>query len=145
MARCEHGYATIPYKYLYTTKPQTGTGAISALFHVFPYGSQNRVMQSIAFFFLLLNLLLFIILTLCAVARYTIYRGIWSSMIRHPVQSLYLGCFPMGFATIIISAVGIVYNYFGYGGKEFLYVLWALWWVDVAVSLVTCFGQLHCM
>ncbi|PAV18997.1 c4-dicarboxylate transporter malic acid transport [Pyrrhoderma noxium] len=122
-----------------------GTGAISALFHVFPYGSQNRVMQSIAFFFLLLNLLLFIILTLCAVARYTIYRGIWSSMIRHPVQSLYLGCFPMGFATIIISAVGIVYNYFGYGGKEFLYVLWALWWVDVAVSLVTCFGQLHFM
>ena len=51
----------------------------------------------------------------------------------------------MGFATIIISAVGIVYNYFGYGGKEFLYVLWALWWVDVAVSLVTCFGQLHFM
>ncbi|THH06516.1 hypothetical protein EW145_g4035 [Phellinidium pouzarii] len=51
----------------------------------------------------------------------------------------------MGFATIIISAVGIVYDYFGYGGEKFLYGLWGLWWVDVALSLVICFGQLHVM
>lgn len=66
-------------------------------------------------------------------------------MMHHPVQSLYLGCFPMGFATLIISAVGIVHNYFGFGGVRFLYVLWGLWWLDVAVSLIMCFGQLHVM
>ncbi|KAH8119506.1 voltage-dependent anion channel [Phellopilus nigrolimitatus] len=122
-----------------------GTGAISTLFHVFPYGSESRGMQTVAFFFLLLNLIFFVVLTLCGVARYTIFRGIWSSMIRHPVQSLYLGCFPMGFATILMSSVGIVYTYFGYGGDRFLYGLWGLWWIDVALSLVICFGQLHVM
>ncbi|KAL5523957.1 hypothetical protein ACEPAG_8130 [Sanghuangporus baumii] len=122
-----------------------GTGAISALFHVFPYGSEHRGMQIAALFFLILNLAFFVILTICAFARYTIYRGIWSSMIHHPVQSLYLGCFPMGFATLIIAAVGIVYEYFEFGGEGFLYAMWSLWWLDVAVSLVTCFGQLHIM
>lgn len=102
-------------------------------------------MQITALFFLVLNLVFFVILTLCAVARYSIYRGIWSSMIHHPVQSLYLGCFPMGFATLIIAAVGIVHNYFGFGGARFLYAMWGLWWLDVAISLVTCFGQLHVM
>ncbi|THH06526.1 hypothetical protein EW145_g4029 [Phellinidium pouzarii] len=122
-----------------------GTGAISILFHTFPYGTSNRGMQIVAFFFLLLNLALFIVLTIFGVTRYTTFRGLWSSMIRHPVASLYLGCFPMGFATIIISAVGIVHTYFGLGGVTFLYVLWALWWVDVALSLLICFGQLHVM
>ncbi|KAI5120292.1 hypothetical protein M0805_005798 [Coniferiporia weirii] len=122
-----------------------GTGAISALFHVFPYGSNTLGMQVIAFFFLLLNLVFFVLLTLCAIARYVVYRGIWSTMIHHPVQSLYLGCIPMGFATLLISAVGIVHTYFGYGGETFLYGLWGLWWCDVAVSLVICFGQLHVM
>lgn len=102
-------------------------------------------MQAIAFFFLALNVLFFILLTICSVARYTIYKGIWSSMIHHPVQSLYLGCYPMGFATIIISSTAVVYDYFGYGGPPFLYALWGLWWADVVVALVTCFGQLHVM
>lgn len=102
-------------------------------------------MQITALFFLILNIVFFVVLTLCAFARYTIYRGIWSSMIRHPVQSLYLGCFPMGFATILIAAVGVVYEYFEFGGEGFLYALWGLWWLDVGVSLVTCFGQLHIM
>ena len=102
-------------------------------------------MQGLAFFFLALNVAFFVVLTICSVIRYTVYRGIWSSMIHHPVQSMYLGCYPMGFATIIISATGVVYSYFGYGGPAFLYALWALWWADVVVSLLTCFGQLHVM
>ena len=51
----------------------------------------------------------------------------------------------MGFATLIIAAVGIVYDYFGFGGTRLLYALWGLWWLDVAISLVICFGQLHVM
>ena len=66
-------------------------------------------------------------------------------MMRHPVQSLYLGCYPMGFATLIIASVGIVYEHFGYGGTRFLYTLYGLWWFDVAMSLAVCFGQLHIM
>ncbi|KAI5120976.1 hypothetical protein M0805_006648 [Coniferiporia weirii] len=122
-----------------------GTGAISILFHNFPYGTTNRGMQIVAFFFLMLNFALFIIITGFGVTRYTTFRGLWASMLRHPVASLYIGCFPMGFATLIIAAVGIVYNYFGFGGNGFIYVLWGLWWLDVAVSLIICFGQLHIM
>ena len=66
-------------------------------------------------------------------------------MMRHPVQSLYLGTFPMGFATILIASVGIVHGYFGFGGEGFLYALWGMWWLDVAVSILVCFGQLHVM
>lgn len=102
-------------------------------------------MQIIALCFLLLNVVLFVIITAFAVARYTMYRGLWSSMIYHPIQSLYLGCFPMGFATIIITSIGIVYNYFGFGGTGLLYTIWSLWWVDIAASLIICFGQLHIM
>jgi len=64
---------------------------------------------------------------------------------RHPVQSLYLGTFPMGFATIIIAAIGIVRVYFDFGGDGLVWALWALWWVDVAVSIAIAFGQLHFM
>ncbi|KLO19523.1 hypothetical protein SCHPADRAFT_924438 [Schizopora paradoxa] len=122
-----------------------GTGAISALFHTFPYGSNSKAMQYIALFFLLLNLVLFTVLFLCGIARYTFFRGLWSTMMRHPVQSLYLGTFPMGFATIIMAAVGIVHGYFNFGGDGLIWALWALWWADVAVSIAIAFGQLHFM
>ncbi len=102
-------------------------------------------MQCIALFFLLLNLVIFIIFSICGIARYTFFRGLWSTMMRHPVQSLYLGTFPMGFATIIIAAIGIVRGYFDFGGDGLVWVLWGLWWADVAVSIAIAFGQLHFM
>ena len=102
-------------------------------------------MQYIALSFLILNIALFILLTSCGVARYTMFRDIWRTMIHHPVQSLYLGCFPMGFATIIMGSVAILYESFGFGGRGFLMSLWALWWLDVALALLVCFGQLHVM
>ena len=36
---------------------------------------------------------------------------IWSMMIRHPAQSLFIGCFPMGAATLINSALVSHYLY----------------------------------
>ena len=102
-------------------------------------------MQYIALSFLVLNIALFILLTSCGVARYTMFRDIWRTMIHHPVQSLYLGCFPMGFATIIMGSVAILYESFGFGGRGFLMSLWALWCLDVALALLVCFGQLHVM
>ena len=102
-------------------------------------------MQYVALFFLILNIALFILLTACGVTRYTMFRNIWRTMIHHPVQSLSLGCFPMGFATIIMGSVTVLYEYFGFGGRAFLISLWALWWLDVALALMVCFGQLHVM
>lgn len=38
-------------------------------------------------------------------ARYTLWPRIWNAMLSHPQQSLFLGTFPMGFATIINMVV----------------------------------------
>ncbi|KAI0032246.1 voltage-dependent anion channel [Vararia minispora EC-137] len=122
-----------------------GTGAISILFAGFPYGSNSLVMQAFAATFFFLNLILFLVFTLISAYRYIRYPDIWNIMIRHPVQSLYLGCFPMGAATLISVGVNIFYSDFGFGGPTFLYLLWAFWWLDVVVSAVCVFLLVHVM
>ena len=65
-------------------------------------------------------------------------------MIRHPAQSLFVGCFAMGSATVINS--GLVINQeFDFGGIGFLYFLWAMWWLDSALSFIIAFGMIYAM
>lgn len=79
------------------------------------------------------------------IMRYAIFPDIWSLMIRHPVQSVYVGCYPMGAATLINVAVGLVYQQYGFGGMPFLYFLWGMWWLDVVLSFVCAFPMIHIM
>ncbi|GJJ09822.1 hypothetical protein Clacol_004046 [Clathrus columnatus] len=79
------------------------------------------------------------------IARYTLFSGSWSDMLRHPVQSLYLGCFPMAGSTLINTALTTVNQYFGVGGYKFLYTLWAFWWLDCLISFLCCFGVVYVM
>ena len=46
-------------------------------------------------------MLLFTAFLLMSILRYTLYPEIWLAMVKHPAQSLFLGTFPMGLATII--------------------------------------------
>jgi len=80
---------------------------------------------SLAFF--LLNLILFILFSAVTFARYLLFPDVWSIMLQHPVQSLYVGTFPMGAATLISVAVSVVNGEFGFGGVSFLYFCWAAW------------------
>ncbi len=96
------------------------------------------------YIFFFLNLALFIIFNALTAARYILFPDIWSIMLRHPTQSLYLGTYPMGAATLISVAVGLIYEG-GFGGRAFLYTLWALWWLDVALSLLCTFVIVHIM
>lgn len=66
-------------------------------------------------------------------------------MLRHPVQSLYVGCYPMGAATLINVSVGLVREQYGFGGKPFLYIIWAFWWIDVVLSFICAFAVVHVM
>ncbi|KAK0463408.1 voltage-dependent anion channel [Armillaria novae-zelandiae] len=122
-----------------------GTGSISILFRTFPYGvgSQGMKIMSLAFFFL--DICLFIICLLVSIVRYVVFPDTWDSMIRHPSQSLYTGTFPMGAVTILTTAVSLIYEDYGFGGKSFLYAIWWLWWLDVACSFLCCFGVLYYM
>ncbi|KAI5889727.1 uncharacterized protein SCHCODRAFT_02635448 [Schizophyllum commune H4-8] len=122
-----------------------GTGAISILFHSFPYANGSTTMNIFTLIFFGLNVLMFLVFSAISAARYLLFPGVWSLMIHHPVQSLFLGTFPMGAATILNIAVLTVYEQYGMGGKAFLYFLWACWWLDVLVSIAICFLMIHVM
>ena len=66
-------------------------------------------------------------------------------MIHHPVQSLFVGCYPMAFATIITGGVIILSETYKVGGARSVYTLWAFWWIDVAMSVLSNFGMLYMM
>lgn len=84
-----------------------GTGAVSLLFHTFPYGNETKPMKVITLVIFLLNLVLFVVFTAITIARYFMFPDVWRLMMRHPVQSLYLGCFPMAGTTLInVSVTG---------------------------------------
>lgn len=74
-----------------------GTGIVSILIHQLPYTTDWLRYISIAFF--LLNVALFVIFLVVTILRYTLYPEIWSVMINHSSQSLFIGTFPMGFAS----------------------------------------------
>ncbi|KAM0374197.1 hypothetical protein HYE67_006294 [Fusarium culmorum] len=109
-----------------------GTGIVSILLHNLPY---NAIwVQYISYIFFGLNVVLFTVFTVFSIARYTLYPTIWSAMISHPGQSLFLGCFPMGLATIINMMVFSCKHW----GDWVIYLAWSLWWFDVWVSVATC-------
>ncbi|KAL4254226.1 tellurite-resistance/dicarboxylate transporter (TDT) family protein [Abortiporus biennis] len=122
-----------------------GTGAISILFHSFPYATNSTPMKIFTYIFFFLNLFLFILFNALSIFRYAIFPDIWSIMIRHPTQSLFLGTYPMGAATLISIGAGRIYEDDGFGGRPFLYFLWALWWSNVALSFACAFEIVHIM
>ncbi|KAL1735630.1 voltage-dependent anion channel [Schizophyllum commune] len=109
-----------------------GTGAISILFHSFPYANGSTTMNIFTLIFFGLNVLMFLVFSAISAARYLLFPGVWSLMIHHPVQSLFLGTFPMGEHKFPPSSA-------------FLYFLWACWWLDVLVSIAICFLMIHVM
>jgi len=76
-----------------------GTGIVSILLHNLPYNGAWLYWLSVAIF--ALNVILFILFTIISAVRYVLWPEIWTAMVRHPAQSLFLGTFPMGLATII--------------------------------------------
>lgn len=85
-----------------------GTGAISILFHNYPYDNQSMPFKTFTYIFFFLNLTLFITFSVLTITRYTLFPDVWGIMLRHPIQSLYLGCYPMGATTLINIAVGLI-------------------------------------
>lgn len=66
-----------------------GTGIVSILLYGLPYNGDWLYWLSVIVF--ALNVILFVVFTFTSVLRYTLYPGIWTAMIKHPVQSLFLG------------------------------------------------------
>ncbi|KAH9895128.1 voltage-dependent anion channel-domain-containing protein [Cubamyces lactineus] len=122
-----------------------GTGSISILFNNSPYARDSPTMEALTYFFFFLNLVLFVIFNALTLARYIMFPDIWSMMIHHPIQSLFIGAYPMGLSTLINIAVGFLYERKGFGGQGFLYAMWGLWWFDVVLSVACAFELVHIM
>lgn len=112
-----------------------GTGILSILLHMAPY--QFKGLRHIATAFYILNIALFIIFSIASVLRYTMYPWVLNRMLRHPTICMFLGTIPMGLATIVNATVLIVVPAFGAWATTLVHVLW---WVDVALSVLSCFG-----
>src|ERR1700761_1215667 len=109
-----------------------GTGIVAILFGTIPFHSPVLYYLSIIFF--ILNTVLFALASITSILRYTLYPEIWGVMIRDPVNSLFLGTIPMGFATLINMWILICVSVWGDWTKT---ATLAFWITDAAASLLT--------
>ncbi|KAG9241012.1 C4-dicarboxylate transporter/malic acid transport protein-like protein [Calycina marina] len=110
-----------------------GTGVVSILLHNLLYNGKWLYWISVVIF--CLNVVLFVLFFCISILRYTLYPAIWNAMIRHPTQSLFLGTFPMGLATIVNMVVFVCVPAWGYRAVQ---LAWALWWIDAVIALSVC-------
>ncbi|KAF8200839.1 voltage-dependent anion channel [Pholiota molesta] len=122
-----------------------GTGGISTLFVVFPYGIGSTAMTVMSLIFFFLNLFLFILFMVLVAAKYIYYPDRWAALVQNPVTSLYAGTFPMGATTLINVAVLIIHTKYGIGGKGLLYFIWVMWWLDVVIACLCTWVGVHIM
>lgn len=122
-----------------------GTGAIGSLFHIYPYGGESKIMNAFSLAFFFINLATFLVFLGLNAACLALFPNAWLRMLRHPIYSQYLGCFPMGGATLINVALVTANQYWGFGGLGYVYVLWGFWWLDAAISFLCLYGLIFLM
>lgn len=110
-----------------------GTGIVSILLERLPYNAQW--LHYLAIIVFVLNVVLFVMFTFISLVRYTVYRGIFMAMLKHPVQSLFLGTIPMGLATIVNMCAFVIVPKWG---SWALTLTWTLWWTDSVISIIIC-------
>lgn len=116
-----------------------GTGIVSILLYNLPWNARWLYWISVAIF--CLNILLFVLFTAISVVLYTVFPGPFGAMLRHPVQSLFLGRFitaaeitfilttslgtiPMRLATIVNMTVFVCVPFWG---PWAVILAWTLW------------------
>jgi tellurite resistance protein TehA-like permease len=108
-----------------------GTGITSVLLLTLPYNGIWLYWISVSIF--VLNIVLFGIGTVITVLQFTLYPKVWDVIINDPYQAMFIGCFPIGFATIIdMFALVCVPAW----GERVGIVAWAFWMVDAAMAAI---------
>lgn len=106
-----------------------GTGVTSVILFMLPYNGIWIYWISISMFGL--NVFLFGIGIAITFLRYTLYPKAWGVMIHDPYQSMFIGCFPIGFATIIEMIVLVCVPAWGHWARI---VAWGLWMADAVMA-----------
>ncbi|KAB8222391.1 voltage-dependent anion channel [Aspergillus novoparasiticus] len=121
--------SNLGYKWFSVTM---GTGIVSILLNTLPCNGEWLYWISVVIF--AFNVLLFAIGCVITVLRYSLYPEIFTVMITHPVQSMFLGAFPMSFATIVNMFCFVCVPAWGEWAKNFA---WGMWIFDAVLSVIT--------
>lgn len=108
-----------------------GTGIVSTLLYTLPYN--GRWLQWIAIVIFALNVVLFSAGCILSIIRYAMYPQTFRAALSHPVQSMFLGTFPMGLSMIIDMISLVCVPAWGIWAE---YVAWSLWIVNVAIAVL---------
>lgn len=92
------------------------------------------VLHNIATYIWLINIVLFSLMTIAILLRTVMYPESWNRMLRHSIQPMFLGCIPMGLATIINGFI-----FFGVGllGDIASHIAIFLWYIDIILSILS--------
>ena len=111
-----------------------GTGILAIGLGQFP---QVPVLQQAGEALWLANIVLFLLFSTVYAARWTLYFDGARRILDHSSMSMFLGCIPMGLATIVNG-----FLLFGVPlmGDLALQIAEVLWWIDAAVAMVVGLG-----
>jgi tellurite resistance protein TehA-like permease len=113
-----------------------GVGISSAIVYSFPFPAEWLKVVGIVIWGI--NMGLFLVFNIMTVLRFVLYPDQFSKMLAHPGQSAFIGCYPMGLATIINMTALI----FGTRAWRAVYVMW---WIDVFFTLLSAWAVVFIM
>ncbi|WP_414041791.1 TDT family transporter [Acidithiobacillus sp. M4-SHS-6] len=105
-----------------------GTGILALMLAEFPYGEWGQKVCAQGLW--AINVLFFVLFASLFMGRAVFYPASFRRLFQHPVQSLFIGAIPMGFATII-NGLLIIWPV----TPLTLRITLILWWVDVVMAL----------
>lgn len=111
-----------------------GTGVVALLLEAIPF--QSNWLHYLSIIFFILNLILYSLAFVTSFLRYTLYPEIWGVMIQDPINSLFLGTIPIGFATLVEMWIFICVPIWGNWTRLFVFVAWI---IDSAASITVTF------
>ncbi|ORY27077.1 voltage-dependent anion channel-domain-containing protein [Naematelia encephala] len=117
-----------------------GTGITSILLYNLPYNAEWLRRLGIVVF--VLNIVLFVSLVLGNVFRYVRWRGLFGTVTRHEVSSMFWGCLPMGFITIVNMIAFVCVPAWGWRWAQ---LALGLWWIDAIMSIGINLGMIFMM
>ena len=109
-----------------------GVGIMSILLHTSPHRFKGETVIGTALF--LANVAIFLLFAAVTAARYAAFPWAFRRLLAHPSQSLFLGTVPMALATIVNGTALIAVPEYGQWARD---LSWALWWVDVALTVAS--------
>ena len=124
-----------------------GFGKVSILVYRWPYPFSG--VETIAIVVWLMNVAIFLLLLVLSIIRYILWPRAFLYAIKHPVQAcllwrlpretanLFSSSFSIGLSTIVIM---LSYVSVPKWGEPMVIFSEALFWINAAIALLTCFG-----